>query len=205
MDVAATYAAADVAAGFDACRDRSMFEAAWLERATGHLDAGAAVLDLGCGTGEPVARWLAGRGHRVTGVDASPAMLQIARAGMPGGTWIRADMRRLALGRRFDAVIAWNSLFHLDPAGQRAALARIAGHLAPGGRVLATVGPRRGEAVGHVGARGDRRPVYHASLSIAEYAGLLDHLGLEVVAFVADDPSCRGHSILMAVRPEEVP
>ncbi len=39
---------------------------------------GQRVLDLGCGTGDD-AIWLAGRGVKVHGIDASPAMLEIAR------------------------------------------------------------------------------------------------------------------------------
>ena len=40
---------------------------------------GAAVLDVGCGTGI-VARRLAGDGRRVVGLDATAAMLEVARA-----------------------------------------------------------------------------------------------------------------------------
>jgi len=36
---------------------------------------GAHVLDLGCGTGVPIARYLIDHGFRVTGVDSSHAML----------------------------------------------------------------------------------------------------------------------------------
>jgi SAM-dependent methyltransferase len=43
----------------------------------------SSVLDLGCGTGTDAA-WLAGRGHEVTGVDASAGMLAIAEAATRG-------------------------------------------------------------------------------------------------------------------------
>lgn len=48
----------------------------WLEAA---FRPGSHILELGCGTGED-ALWLAGRGIRVTALDASPAMLEVARA-----------------------------------------------------------------------------------------------------------------------------
>lgn len=44
-----------------------------------HFRPGAHILELGCGTGED-ALYLAGRGVRVTATDASPAMLDLARA-----------------------------------------------------------------------------------------------------------------------------
>ena len=98
----------------------------------------ASVLDLGCGTGE-LAAALAG-GRSVTGVDPAAAMLEIAR-GRPGGepvTWVVADARSVRLDRRFDLVLLTGHAFQvfLTADDQRAALATIAAHLAPGGRFI---------------------------------------------------------------------
>lgn len=49
------------------------------ERLLAHLKAGDRILELGCGTGED-ARFLGERGYAVTATDASPAMLDAARA-----------------------------------------------------------------------------------------------------------------------------
>ncbi|GLK86399.1 class I SAM-dependent methyltransferase [Ancylobacter defluvii] len=98
---------------------------------------GGSVLDLGCGTGS----FLAGLDvPRRVGVDPAAAMLDIARA-RPGGAdveWIEADARRLDLGRRFDLVVMTGHAFQvfLGEDDQRAALATIARHLAPGGRFI---------------------------------------------------------------------
>ena len=70
----------------------------------------------------------------------------------------------------------------------------MARHLAPGGTLLVTVGPSQGEAFGKVGGR----DVYHASLSPAEYATLLQDNGLRLTGFLAEDPDCNAHSVLMA-------
>lgn len=199
-DVRATYADPVVARGWDARRSRSLFEAAWLRRACDGLGPGAPVLDLGCGAGDPIGAWLIAGGFDVVGVDASPAMLALARTRMPGATLVEADMRGLDLRRRFDAVIAWDSFFHLSPAARRRTIRRVADHLNPGGRFLATVGPRASEAVGRVGPVGGERPIYHASLSVADYAATLDDSGLDLRAFVAEDPSCGGHSVVLARR-----
>ncbi len=48
-----------------------------------------------------------------------------------------ADLARLDLGERFDLVLGVTVLQHiLDPGAFRAALAAMAGHLAPGGRMV---------------------------------------------------------------------
>ena len=181
---------------FDAARSRSLFERGWLDRFLALVPPGAPVLDLGCGAGEPITAHLIARGHPVTGVDLSPAMLAIARARWPGGDWREGDMRTLDLSERFGGIAAWDSFFHLTAAEQRAALPRMAAHLAPGGALLLTVGPGASVAVGSVAGR----PVHHASLALSEYAAILERAGLRVRAFTAEDPECDRHSVLLAAR-----
>ncbi len=181
-------------ARFDAVRSRSLIERSWLERFAATLPAGGRVLDVGCGGGEPIAKWFIEQGFQLTGVDFSSALLELARDRWPDGDWRHADMRTLELGERFDGIIAWNSFFHLTAAEQAESVARFAEHLTPGGSLMMTVGPDAGEAFGTVGAE----PIYHASLSPAGYATLLEDHGLRLTEFRAEDATCAGHSILMA-------
>jgi 2-polyprenyl-3-methyl-5-hydroxy-6-metoxy-1,4-benzoquinol methylase len=101
---------------------------------------GAAVLDLGCGAGVPVTRWLAGRGFAVTGVDVSARQLELARSNVPDGTFIKADMTGLAFDpETFDAVVAFHSIIHVPRNEHPALLARIHRWLKPEGVFLATM------------------------------------------------------------------
>ncbi|RFU83864.1 class I SAM-dependent methyltransferase [Streptomyces triticagri] len=50
------------------------------------------VLDVGCGTGLPTARQLADAGHRVTGVDLSARMVELARQNVPEGEFLQRDI-----------------------------------------------------------------------------------------------------------------
>lgn len=75
---------------------------------------GRATLDIGCGEGR-VARDLARRGHRVTGVDASPTLVHYAAEAHPGGEYVVADAAALPFeGGAFDVVVAFNSLMDVD-------------------------------------------------------------------------------------------
>ena len=179
---------------FDAERSRSLFEARWLARFTAALMPGGHILDLGCGTGEPIARWFLAEGFRLTGVDFSHGMLEIARRRWPEGDWRQSDMRTLDLPERFDGIISWNAFFHLTQDEQRATIPRLARHLRPGGTLLLTVGDRAGEVGGHVGGEA----VFHASLSPASYATCLEEAGLRLTGFLARDPDAAEHSVLMA-------
>lgn len=111
---------------------------ALLSALTAGLGPPARALDLGCGAGVPVTRWLAAR-CRVTGVDLSGGQLALARERVPGALLARADIGALAFAPgSFDAVVALYSIIHLPREEQPALLASIARWLRPGGRFLAT-------------------------------------------------------------------
>ncbi|HEY8598864.1 MAG TPA: methyltransferase domain-containing protein [Thermomicrobiales bacterium] len=109
-----------------------------LEALTSDLATDAAVLDLGCGAGVPVTRWLAER-FAVTGVDLSARQLALAREVVPGATFVQADMAAIDFPpASFAAVVSLYAIIHLPREEQPELLARIARWLAPGGRFLAT-------------------------------------------------------------------
>ena len=141
-----------------------------------------------------MARHLIERGFAVTGVDASPAMLAFCRARFPDAEWIVADMRSLDLSRRFDGILAWDSTFHLGLDDQRDMFRRFAAHAGEGAPLMFTSGPEEGEAVGSY----CEEPLYHASLSSAEYTRLLSANGFEVRAHLANDADCWGHTVWLA-------
>lgn len=179
---------------FDRDRSRSLFEKAWLDRFLAGARPGGTVLDVGCGMGEPMARYVTGAGFRATGIDSSPTLVALCRERFPDHDWHVADMRTLALGRTFDAILAWDSFFHLSPDDQRAMFPRFAAHAAPGAPLMFTSGPAYGEAVGSCWGE----PLYHGSLDPAEYEALLAANGFTVVAHLPDDPACGGHTVWLA-------
>lgn len=184
------------AADFDRERGRALFERGWLDRFSTRVPAGAAILDIGCGTGEPIARYLIERGHAVTGADSSPSMIALCRKRFPDHAWVVADMRRLALGRTFGGMLAWDSFFHLRAEDQRAMFPVFAAHAAPGAALMFTSGPRAGVAMGTYHGE----PLFHESLAPAEYRALLADSGFDVVDFTPDDPDCGGHTVWLARR-----
>lgn len=169
-------------------------EKGWLDRFVQLLPIGATTLDLGSGSGEPIARYLLGRGLAVTGVDTSPTLISLGQARFPASRWIVADMRTLTLGETFDGILAWDSFFHLNDRDQRQMFAVFKRHAAPGAALMFTSGSRRGEAIGSY--RGD--PLYHASLSSREYRSLLKATGFRVKAHMVNDPKCGNHTVWLA-------
>jgi 2-polyprenyl-3-methyl-5-hydroxy-6-metoxy-1,4-benzoquinol methylase len=80
------------------------------------LDAPARVLDLGCGTGRPIAEHILSREHRLTGVDQAEALLEIACKRFPSATWIQGEIEVDAFDaeERFHAIVCWDTLFHIE-------------------------------------------------------------------------------------------
>ncbi len=179
---------------FDAERSKTLFERKWLRRFEALLPERAAILDVGCGAGEPIAHYFIENGHEVTGIDFAESMIALAKQRFPNHRWLVADMRTFDLPRQFDGIIGWHSFFHLTPAEQRGTLERFAGHLRPEGVLLVTVGPEEGETIGHVGGQ----PVYHSSLSLEAYREILHRLGMTIIDFVAEDPECGFATVLLA-------
>ena len=112
--------------------------------------SGTRVLDVGCGVGR-WSRLLAARGAQVTGIDLSPTMIaeaerRAAAQGVSGGCRFRIqDLATLDAGAKFDLVLSVTVLQHiLDPTALRAALQRMADHLAENGvLILLEAAPRR--------------------------------------------------------------
>ncbi|HWK87723.1 MAG TPA: class I SAM-dependent methyltransferase [Xanthobacteraceae bacterium] len=184
------------AAAWDKARGKNLFERAWLERFCALIPAGGKILDLGCGAGEPIARYFIEAGYRVTGADSSPSMIALCRERFPDAEWIVADMRRLALDGRFDGILAWDSFFHLTHEDQAAMFPLFAKHAAQGAALMFTSGRDHGVAMGEF----EGEPLFHASLDPGEYRRLLAENGFEAVAQVFNDPGCGGHSIWLARR-----
>jgi ubiquinone/menaquinone biosynthesis C-methylase UbiE len=100
---------------WDSDRGRDLvIEKAWMDRFVAHLPAGASILDIGCGSGQPISRYLIEQGFAVVGVDSSPTLISLCRSRFPDQEWIVADMRALAVGRKFHGLIACDSFFHLS-------------------------------------------------------------------------------------------
>lgn len=119
--------------------ERSAEEAGIIWRLLG-LTPGSVVLDLACGHGR-IANELAARGANVTGLDATPNFLTLARqeAATHGLAvdYVAGDMRDLPWRERFDAVVCWFTSFgYFDDVGNRAVLDGVLTALKPGGKLL---------------------------------------------------------------------
>jgi SAM-dependent methyltransferase len=146
------------------------------------LQPGGAVLDLGCGPGDPITRLLIDAGLAVYGVDASPRMVDAFRVRFPGvpiecNSVERSDF----FGREFDGVIAWGLFFLLEADVQAQLIGKVAHALARNGRFLFTAPPEACEwNDAMTGLRSE-------SLGAAAYRRLLETAGLVLLDETEDE------------------
>jgi SAM-dependent methyltransferase len=179
---------------WDRERGRDLFEKPWLDRFLALLQPGASILDLGCGSAEPIARYFIEKGCHVTGVDSSPALIDLCKSRFPDQNWIVNDMRTLSLSRCLDGILAWDSFFHLCPEDQRPMFDIFRAHAAPHAALMFTSGTIHGEAIGTF----QGEPLYHGSLDTAEYRSLLHQNGFAVVSHVVEAPANGGRTVWLA-------
>ena len=171
-----------------------LFEKPWLDRFRALLPPAGPILDIGCGSAEPMAAYLIGLGHPVVGVDSSPAMIDVCRRHFPRRNGSSPICASSPCSGQFSGILAWDSYFHLRHDDQRQMFPIFRQHAAPNAALMFTSGAAHGEAIGGFGGE----PLYHASLDPAEYRSLLDRYGFRVVAHVVEDPDCGGHTIWLA-------
>ncbi len=166
----------------------------YLDQIIKHIGNKGTVLDIGCGTALPIMGYFLSLEIPTTGIDASHRMLAIAKKNFPEAEFLQHDMRTLALNRKFDAILAWNSFFHLPTSDQPAMFSIFKNHLNKNGILMFTSGKEHGEAWGINGGEN----LYHASLSTEEYNDLLKKHGFKVIRYTADDANCGGATVWIA-------
>ena len=153
-------------------------EQVYLDTLLAAIPPGGTVLDLGCGTGRPMAEYVVSQGHHVIGIDQSEAMLTIAQKRLPRQQWILSTLEAYQPPPGFHAALLWDSLFHIPRTKHESILRKVIHALPPGGRLMLTVGGSdhpafTDEMYDH--------PFFYDSFTPGTYLELLHSLGCQPV------------------------
>ena len=135
----------NIAAGFANLRDSFNTEKKYLDILISHLEVGANILDVGCGSGYPAASYLNDAGFKVTGLDASAELLKIAKNKFPEIRFMYGDVRTISFKQKFKAIVEWWCLFHLPKQDHAKMIKRFANWLNVGGALQLTTGTKKFE------------------------------------------------------------
>ncbi|UYY59914.1 class I SAM-dependent methyltransferase [Sphingomonas sp. S2-65] len=196
----------DHSAGWDAVAHqfmalRSEFGSALVGSwATNYLRSSAAILDIGCGSGVPIAQTLVRKGFTVWGMDASPSLLSAFRRHFPDmPAACEAAQTSNFFGRTFAGAVSIGFVFLLNAEDQRKLFHRVASALEPGGRFLFSA-PR--EVCTWSDTLTGRTSI---SLGAAVYAAHLARAGMRLVNCQSDEGGNNYYDVVKALcsPPEE--
>lgn len=185
-----------IADAFEGARD-GFEERRFVDELVETLPTPSRILDLGCGIGIPITRHVLAGGHEVTGLDLSPEMLRRARRNAPEAAYIRGDIATVEFrSGSFDAIIAWDSIFHVPRSKHEGVYRRCHRWLRPGGRLLLSCGGSEWEGTSEM--LGEE--FFYSGLDPREARGLLEKIGFRIERWEVDDPSSRGHIAAIVTR-----
>jgi predicted TPR repeat methyltransferase len=136
------------------------------------------VLDIGCGTGEPIARFLSDKDHVIEGIDISSAMIDLAiENDIPSADFRVCDVMDYESLCRFDGILAWDSLFHLDIDDQNIVFEKISNWLEIGGHFLFShgneSGSKQGEMMGY--------DFHYSAIDTSELMKIMESVGFVII------------------------
>ena len=176
-----------VRSGYDVMADKYLdfatsiptYRLEWINRLIKTIPPASPILELGCGGGLPITKYLLDRGFTVTANDISQTQIDIAQRKVPGAHYIVGDMASLNLSQStFNGVVMFFSLFHLPLNEQQDVLNQIHLWLKPGGHLVLSVGAgnepeKNGEFMG--------RPMFWADAGKEGTRKMIEEAGLEIV------------------------
>lgn len=139
-------------------------------------------LDAGCGSGGRMIAALEKAGFQVTGIDVSQAMIAYARTRHPDSHFMHVDVCTWQPQQQYDAIIAWDSLFHLPYAEQGRVIKKLCNAISGGGVILFTAGGINGEITGQMCGK----EFYYSSLAEEEYLRIMQENGCRCILMERD-------------------
>ncbi len=109
-----------------------------IDEAISYLQSGAKILDVGCGSGKPIANYLVEKNFDVYGVDISPKLIDYAKQIIPENKLFVGDICDFSTDIKFDAIICWFALFHIHAEHHLDVLKKFHAFLKPKGILLIT-------------------------------------------------------------------
>lgn len=106
------------------------------------------VLDAGSGVGRPVSQFLVDKGFKVTGIDISSKMVDLARENVPKGTFLQKNILDLDFtDSSFDGIICVYTLWHIPRANHDAIIKNFQRMLKDNGILVLNTGVHESEGM----------------------------------------------------------
>lgn len=168
----------------------------YLDSLADKLPTKAKILDIGCGSGVPIDKYLQSKNFEITGVDISEEMIRLAKENFPSGNYLVGDMEKIDFpASSFDAIVSFYAIFHTPRERHLKLLKKIRTLLVNSGYLLITMGASEWE-----GTEND----FHGSKMYWSHYGrekniqLVKKAGFEIIYETIDTSGDEKHLIIFA-------
>ncbi len=134
-----------VADWWDEKHQNSEYGMEQIKRAVKYCNNKKSALDIGCGSGGRIINHLEKSGFEVTGIDVSTRMVELAKSNHPNAQIQFGDISNWKTDKKFDLIIAWDSIFHLPSSKQVPAIENMCSLLNKDGIIIYTFGDGDGD------------------------------------------------------------
>ena len=153
-----------------------------IEKALNYSTGIGNALDVGCGAGGRCIRLLENHNFKITGIDVSVQMINLAKANHPEIPFHVADICDWNTTHKYDFILAWDSIFHLPLDRHKLVLDKICTLLNKEGVLCYTFG----NAIGEDSSMWHNDEFYYSSIGINENLNSLMKNGLTVIHLELD-------------------
>lgn len=146
---------------------------------------GKSILDVACGTGIMVPYYLSRNVSKVTAVDISPKMVEIAKTKFAGNEKVEilcSDVEKCSFAEQFDSIVIYNAFPHFRDA--KSLIRFLSENLKKGGRLTVAHGMSREKIDAH--HKGCAKDVSNGLMEADKLAELFSKY-LEVSTVISDD------------------
>ena len=142
------YEKGDYVSHFRTNSQPNKMEKKFLDRIANLIPRAAEILDFGCGIGIPFDKYLADKGFKITGIDIARKHLEQAKKNVSDAKFIKGDFSKTDFGgKRFHAIIALYSIFHIPREEQQDLFQKMYELLENNGVILMTLGTSESDNV----------------------------------------------------------
>ena len=141
------------------------------------------ILDIGCGSGYPITKYLSEHGFAVTGIDISENMIKEAvRQNLPNAKFYLYDFFEFKPTEKYDGIIAFDSFFHFPKEKQTEIYHIISDWMNIGAYLLFTHGKKESEIKDYMYGK----IFYYSALNTQDVHKLLSDSGFAIELSIED-------------------
>lgn len=156
--------------------ENSHYGLSQVEKAVSYCENKGDMLDVGCGCGGRIIKSVQREGFDVHGIDVSAGMIALAKRLHPDVVFEHGNICTWSSTKKFDLIVAWDSIFHLPLDMQEPVITKLCKLLNKSGIFIYTFG----DAIGEHESVWNDEVFYYSSIGINENLRILMKNGCEV-------------------------